>query len=125
MTCSKPIDQRQFIRDTLLDILNNIDVVVEIQEENVKVIEVFDNENTIAALFEYTVVFQYNSRILKLNITRHKEITLNFPQICADIFSCLPDQFVSDIAANDYLMRIFFEIPQNSNDTRYFFIFCQ
>ena len=52
ITHSKPIDQRQFIRDTLLDILNNIDVVVEIQEENIKVIEVFDNENTIAALFE-------------------------------------------------------------------------
>ena len=55
-TYSKPPDEKQHVRNTLLDILCNIDVVYEIQEENAKVIGVFDNENTIAALFEYGLI---------------------------------------------------------------------
>lgn len=49
---SKPREEKQRVRNTLLDILCSIDVVSEIQEENEKVLGVFDNENTVIALFE-------------------------------------------------------------------------
>ena len=44
-----------------------------------------------------------------------------FPQICADVFSCLPDRFISDICSNDYLMDSFFQIPETIIDSRYGF----
>lgn len=56
-----------------------------------------------------------------MNITYHKGSHINFPQICADIFSSLPDRFVDDIGYNDYLMDLLFSIPQDATDPRYFF----
>lgn len=46
---------------------------------------------------------------------------MNFPQICADIFSSLPDRFVNDIGYNDYLMDLYFSILRDSHDARYDF----
>lgn len=58
-------------------------------------------------------------RIIKLNVTEYNGTKQYFPQMCADVFSCLPDSFVDDIGSNDYLMDLFFEIPQGTIDCRW------
>ena len=55
---------------------------------------------------------------MKLNTKEHKGNELYFPQICADVFTCLPDRFVDDICSNDYLMDSFFSIPTVLLDSR-------
>ncbi|KAM7458922.1 hypothetical protein BLSTO_00319 [Blastocystis sp. subtype 1] len=96
-------------RLSLLDVFCQIDVVDEIQSEDTLVVELFDNIHTIAALFE----------IIKLNVSEHKGKRMFFPQLCADVFSCLPDRFIEDICSNDYLMDSFFSIPTNGMDSKW------
>lgn len=105
-------------RLSLLDVFCQIDVVDEIQSEDILVIELFDNVYAIAALFEYGRVSTLMHRIVKLNVNEHKGTKMYFPQLCADVFSCLPDRFIDDICSNDYLMESFFSIPTNVMDSK-------
>lgn len=67
----------------------------------------------------YAVV---NRSIVRLNIVEHSGFRLNFPQMCADIFSCLPDSFIDDICSNDFLMDSFFRIPEGETSPRCCFV---
>ena len=93
-------------------------MVDEIQSENSIVIDLFADVYAIDALFEYGWIRGMTSRIVKLNTKEHKGNELYFPQICADVFTCLPDRFVDDICSNDYLMDSFFSIPTVLLDSR-------
>ena len=106
-------------RLSLLDVFCQIDVVDEIQSEDTLVVELFDNIHTIAALFECGRVLALTHRIIKLNVSEHKGKRMFFPQLCADVFSCLPDRFIEDICSNDYLMDSFFSIPTNGMDSKW------
>ena len=59
-----------------------------------------------------------NPRIVRLNVVEYSGFHLNFPQMCADIFSCLPDRFIDDICSNDFLMDSFFRIPEGVANPR-------